>query len=178
MNLEWYRSWPSASDWAERKLDSVPHVVDNLPKLLMTNHDYRVVSDYQSWPNTSPGFCMLEWDIALDPWSRRAFAAEALIEPGQVLVAPYRFHDTWCMFQNNDGSGPTVNSITVKPGEETCDSFGLGCIYFPTKVLGQFLDYTNRSFTDSTFGKWYKENYGPARMTWRVHPQHLHAYDM
>jgi len=172
--MKWIRSWPSPTEMAEKKLENVPHVVDTIERMFMTDYNYMRCE----WPlDEVPGFCMLEWDIALDPLSRQAFAAEALLEPREILVAPYRFHDTWCMWIGSDGSGPSTNGRPVKLGETRCDSFGLVCIYIPTVILKEFLAVMNKfGFTDATFGKWYYEKYGQARMTWNVHPQHLHEY--
>jgi len=176
--LKWYRSYPAPEEIAEKKLETVPHIVDNLPRLLMTQYNMQRVE----WPQDEIGFCMLEWDIALDPIERRQFAAEALIEPREILVAPYRFHNTWVTWHGNDGGGPTFESRPTPSGCEHCgmdrtDSFGLGCIYFPQDVLQEFLKQMDGfGFTDYTFGKWYREKYGQARVTWRVHPQHLHEY--
>lgn len=178
---KWYRSWPSPSEWAEHDLGRVPHVVDNLPRLIMTGQNYKTVSELRSigtvdgWPDES--FCMLEWDIALDPIGMQYFAAHALLEPREILVAPYRFHDTWICWEGNTGGGPSTDSRPSNPNDSRCDSFGLGCIYLPRVVLNEFLDsMTHTGFTDGTFGAWYKERYGKARVTWEVHPQHLHDY--
>jgi len=173
--LLWYRSWPAPQEIAERQLESVPHIVDYLPKLLITDHNYR----HAPWPPNDPGFCMLEWDVALDPISRRAFAAEALIQPREVLVASYRFHDTEVCWLGNDGGGPTESSIPLREGQTRTDSFGLGCIYIPRSVLTEFLKVMDHlGFTDYTFGRWYHAHYGQARATWNVHPQHIHDYTL
>lgn len=177
--LQWVRSWPAAHEIAEKGLESRPHVIDSIPRLLITDQNYR----YAEWPTDLPGFCMLEWDVAVDPISRRAFAAEALVHPREVLVASYRLHDTEMSWQGNDGGGPSVGGRPVHSGCPSCgedrsDSFGLGCIYIPQLALRGFLavmDHTG--FTDYTFGRWYRENFGQARVTWRIHPQHLHEYE-
>jgi hypothetical protein len=179
MTLSWYRSWPAPQEFAERNLEERPHVIDGIPKLLITQQNYRDAP----WPQDTPGFCMLEWDIALDPVAQRMFAAEALIRPNEVLVASYRFHDTEALWVGNKGEGPTVESRPVYGGcpmcgEDRTDSFGLGCIYIPQAALQKFLAVMDHiGFTDYTFGRWYHEHYGQARVTWRVHPQHLHDYE-
>lgn len=184
MNIpRWYRSWPSPTDWAEHDLDIRPHVVDTLPRLMMSGQNYRTVGEYRSigtsdgWPIDRPGFCMLEYDVALDPVEMQLFASIALLEPQRILVAPYRFHDTWSSFQGNDGSGPSVTGRPIHVDEIEADSFGLGCIYIPRDILTEFLPTMDHlGFTDYTFGKWYHERYGKVRITWEVHPQHLHLY--
>lgn len=180
---QWYRSWPSDGDFAERDLEKVPHVIDDLPRLMMASFNYKTVSEYRSigtvdgWPDED--FCMLEWDVALDPHSRNLFSALATIEPRRVLVGPYWWHDSWIDFVGNDGRGPTLESRQVLPSDDTCDSFGLGCIYIPRVVLTEFLaQMGSLGFTDYTFGGWYRQKYGPARVTWEAHPQHVHDYSL
>jgi len=175
----WYRSFPSPSEIAEKQLETVPHIVDGLPKLLMANQNYNTVADYQPWPEDKPGFCMLEYDVALDSQGQRAFGALALVEPREILVAPYRWNNSWIHFVGNDGRGPTPESRPVHPTDRYCDSFGLGCIYIPVYILAEFLESMDHlGFTDYTFGQWYRGRYGPARLTWEVHPQHVHHYDV
>lgn len=180
MTLSWYRSWPAPEEWAAHDLDKVPHVVDQLPRLTMSAKNYQRVQ----WPKDLPGFCMLEWDIALDSLSRRRFITKALERPHEVLVAPYLFHDTVVCWVGNDGSHNSADDRPLRGGCEHCgedrtDSFGFGCIYFPQDVLREFLaqmDHTG--MTDDTFGQWYLPRYGQARVTWSVHPQHLHDYEV
>jgi len=183
MSLAWYRSWPSAADLAELANATPgslpPHVVDRLPHLEMAGKNYQHVA----WPEDIPGFCMLEWDVALDPVAMRAFAAEALVSPAEVLVAPYRIHDAWGCWRNpadataGQGAGPDPRGRPVTYPEAVTDSFGLGCIYMPRHVLLDFLARMDRlGFTDFTFGQWYRQRWGAARVSWRVHPQHLHDY--
>jgi hypothetical protein len=178
----WYRSWPSEGDMTTSC--HLPHIVDNLSRMIMSGQNYKTIAEYNSlqtangWPDDTPGFCMLEWDIALDPISRQQFASIAWNEPREILVAPYRFHDTWCMWQGNDGRGPTPDGRPIQYGELRCDSFGLGCIYIPRIVLLEFLGQMDKfGFTDGTFGKWYHSKYGQARVTWEIHPQHIHEYE-
>lgn len=122
---------------------------------------------------------MLEYDVALDSHGQMAFSALALLEPHMILVAPYRWNSSWIHFVGNDGRGPTEDSRPVHPVDKFVDSFGLGCIYIPVDVLHKFLDQMNHlGFTDGTFGKWYRQTYGPARVTWEVHPQHVHQYNV
>lgn len=174
--LKWYRSYPSLGDIAEleNKGPLPAHIQDQLPRLYVSGYKYLEVD----WPlYEKPGFCMLEWDIALDPWAMRQFASIALEEPREILVSPYRYHDTWCMWKGNNGGGPTLKSRPIKRGQKRTDSFGLGCIYIPSVILAEFLSIAT-DFSDATFGMWYHEKYGQARVTWKVHPQHLHEYPM
>lgn len=172
--LKWYRSWPTPGELTKFDNSIIPpHVCDTLPKIEISKYNYQNAI----WPDDKPGFCMLEWDIALDPVARRAFAAEALISPREILVANYRFHDTvigWI----GDGGGPSINGHPTNETHNRVDNIGLGCIYIPQVILQEFLAQMNHfGFTDYTFGKWHYEKYGSARLTHRVHPQHLHEYD-
>jgi len=172
MDLPWYRSWPAVEPEG-----IVPHVVDRLPRLRMSNYDYGTVTE---WPDTEPGFCLLEWDVALDPHARRAFAAEALVNPREILAAPYRFHDTWCQWVGGDGAGPSPDARPAHEDDRRADYSGLGCIYLPKVILTEFLERPRHEpggFSDATFGRWHHEHYGSVRLTWNIHPQHLHEYE-
>jgi hypothetical protein len=139
---------------------------------MMSQQNYRTIGEYRSL-----GTCMLEYDIALDPVEQQLFSAIALMEPQRILVAPYRFHDLWSTHIGNDGGGPSPCGRGLHLGEAESDSFGLGCIYIPRDILTEYLPTMDHlGFTDYTFGKWYRSRYGPARVTWDVHPQHLHLY--
>lgn len=184
--LNWYRSWPSEGDWAEleAKKHNFGYVVDNVPKIVMSGQNYKTVAEHNrpGWPDDRPGFCMLEWDVALDPIERMKFAGEALQHPYDILVANYRIQNS-CVNRLIDGT-----PIDDMDGEEAiagtskatrCETFGLGCIYIPQRVLQEFLGQMDHlGFTDFTFSHWYLKRYGQARVTWNVHPQHLHAYEV
>jgi hypothetical protein len=161
--LRWYRSWPSvfASDVPADR----PHVIDNLPRLLVSDYDYATVAE---WPSEGPGICLLEWDVALDERQRTQFAGLALLEPERVLAAPYLIGNTHICRVGND---------PVQPPATECATFGLGCTYLPYEAVRGFLSggLTNR-FTDTEFSFWYRDHVGPARVTWDIHPQHLHPY--
>jgi hypothetical protein len=182
MLIPWYRSWPAENEWHENDLERRNYVHDDLFRLYCKGSNYTNTT----WiplieKDHDYGFCMLEWDMALDKRSQLVFAGIAIIEPREILVAPYAFHNTWSCWIGNDGSGPSADSRPIKRNELYTDSFGLGCIYIPYQILVEFLDSgeatTPNGFTDSTFGKWYRQKYGQARVTWEIHPQHLHDYE-
>lgn len=154
----WYRSWPTDGDWARRS--NRAHVVDRLPRLHVSNFDYLTV---EKWPSERTGFCMLEWDVALDQRARTRFARIAKEHPARVLVAPY-----WYGAQG------------FLPNDKTeADAFGFGCIYFPAPVLLEAIEHFRAAGTrlcDMTFSHWHLRRFGPARVTWGVHPQHLHDF--
>lgn len=164
--VQWYRSWPLDT----KAFDGTrAWVVDRLPRLLMSGCDYNSV---ELWPHGGPGFAMLEWDVALDRRERAIFAEQALESPDEVLVGPYWKSYGGAMklvHRKNFQGGPT----TI--GAPTTDLFGFGCIYMPYGPLFEFLATEPDVFSDTTFSIWYRKTYGKARLTWDVHPQHLHG---
>lgn len=171
MTLAWYRSWP------DQVPDGLAHVIDGLPRLVMRDKNYATLADYQPWPQHDPGWCLLEWDIALASEERQRFEQHALSEPGRVLVAPYPLYPA--------GKPPAgvhrTKGRPISPGERWAETFGFGCIYFPQAVLDRWwaeppATYAKRGyFTDTTFATWYRTRYGLGEVDWSVHPQHLHG---
>ena len=159
MTYQWYRSWPSWWDNYEPNNGAPPHlrdrpyVVDSLPILEMSDFDYSTVK----WPAIDDdGFCMLEWDIALDRQGREAFENFVHINSSLVAVAPYHLSD---------------GRITAR---------SLGCVYFPIPVLNEFLYLRDKhqAFTDTHFFDWYERNMGKDAIrvcTYNVYPQHLNS---
>lgn len=159
--MRWYRSWPAVVP------EHRAYVCDHLPRLVMTGHDYATAE----LPADEPGFCMLEWDIALDQVGRALFVETALQLPGRVLVAPYSIYPV---------AGPPagVHRTVGRPiaeGAPWAETFGLGCVYLPQAVLRHWQATGPRELTDRSFSRWYHRTYGPAAVTWQVSPQHLHG---
>lgn len=137
--LNWYRSWPER---VPEHLQDRPRVIDNQPLLLMRNWDY------YTCPFPDEDLCMLEWDIALDRFSRERFVAEALKDREMVMTAPYRLSDGRMLYN------------------------GFGCVYLPRKVVTEFIkERPNELFSDSTFFRWY----GTPKICPNVYPQHLNT---
>lgn len=172
MSLTWWRSWPHPDETRAR---GRAHVIDDMPRLIMRGGDYATVEG--GLPDAEPGLCLLEWDVALGRRGRALFEEIALTEPHRILVAPYDIHP--------EGQGPTVvhklctdlakpgMRWPITPGMPVADSFGFGCIYLPRAVLARWRP--GKSMRDSTFSDWHIANVGRARVTWDVHPQHLHG---
>lgn len=170
--LTWWRSWPHPD---EPRQKGRAHVVDDLPRLIMRDGDYGTVEG--GLPDVEPGFCMLEWDVALGARERALFEDIAMEEPDRVLVAPYDIYP--------EGQPPTVVHKVCpdvsKPGmrfpantnDWTVHSFGFGCIYLPQRTLLPWP--SGKVMRDSTFSDWHIARHGHARLTWDVHPQHLHG---
>lgn len=169
MTLAWWRSWP------ELVPDGRAHVVDGLPRLVMRDCNYATLTDYQPWPDDEPGFCLIEWDIALDVVGRDRFVERALAQPDRVLVAPYTVRP-------DRGPPVLVHRTRGKPtrwGEPRTGTFGFGCIYFPTAILARWrAEMPARArghWTDTTFASWHLPRFGLADVEWAVCPQHLHG---
>lgn len=170
-NLNWYRSWPTAVP------EHRAYVKDSLPKLLMSECDYGKVEG--GLPSDDPGFCMLEWDIALSIDQRARFAELAEVNPDKILVAPYT--------KNYGGGGclqihRRMGFISIEEGSPKTDFFAFGCIYMPQKLLQEWhefrlrqLSHVSVAFNDTTFSQWHWDFHGPADVTWDVHPQHIHG---
>lgn len=169
MSLRWFRSWP----------ESVPrgraYVADGLPRLVMRDCNYATLADYQPWPELEPGFCLIEWDLALDRVGRDRFAERASAHPDRVLVAPYWLFPA--------GRAPMlVHRTRGRPtpwGEPRTELFGFGCIYFPRALMARWwaeMPARARShWTDTTFAEWHRAAVGRADVEWTVTPQHLHG---
>lgn len=173
--MHWYRSFPLDG---ERRAIGRAHVVDSLPRLVMRDCDYSTVKG--GLPVDEPGFCMLEWDVALGRRERDLFAEMALTDPDRVMVAPYDIFP--------EGQPPTLvhrHAADIrKPGHRVpvafsmteCHSFGFGCIYLPRSVVVAWQkDKPSAFFNDARFSDWHIARYGTARVIWDVHPQHLHG---
>lgn len=142
----------------------------------MRDQNYTTVPEYQPWPRHDPGWCLLEWDIALDRHGRDRFAAGALEHPDRVRVAPYLLYPP---------EGPRqvhrLHGTPLADGQPHADMFGFGCIYLPQTVLDAFWSDPPRRLTrtgvltDTVFSDWHRSRFGPVDVDWNVHPQHLHG---
>jgi hypothetical protein len=166
--LRWYRSWPEPGDRAFWKGTDRAHVIDSLPKLCMSGYDYFTAL----LPDDEPGFCLLEWDMALSRTERRDFAIAAARMPGRILVAPYDIYPTVgdeCVHRHENGA-------PIGMGWPVAATFGLGCIYIPQHVLQAFQRASGETvMTDATFSRFVFHQYGPTTVDWRFHPQHLNG---
>jgi hypothetical protein len=165
--LRWYRSWPqNRYDDDSRHA----HVVDHLPRVEIAGYDYMTATD--GLPIRKPGFCMLEWDLALESAERRRFAMVAARFPDSVLVAPYNLYpidgNPQCAHRYNGGT-------PVRTGSPVCDTFGLGCVYLPASILTAFLTSESASLgmTDASLSRFVLNHYGQTRIDWSFAPQHL-----
>lgn len=171
MALTWWRSWPAAGEIRAR---GRAHVIDSLPRLIMRDGDYSTIEG--GWPDVAVGLCLLEWDVALGARERALFEEQALEEPDRVLVAPYDVEVDGRRFYVHkvcpEPRRPGVR-FPAGPGSTEVDAFGFGCIYLPCELLFRWPG--RKPLRDSTFSDWHIANVGRARVTWDVHPQHLHG---
>jgi hypothetical protein len=175
--IRWYRSWPKHPSAGPAR--DHPHVYDHLPRILIDQYDYATavtVAGTESSPRLpydKPGFCLLEWDIALSSDERQRFAAKAMQRPDSVLVAPY-------MLYGIDGNPECAHRFIahgdpIGEGWPVCETFGFGCIYLPSLVIGRFMQdaVTDLGMTDASFSRYVFHAYGPTTVDWSFHPQHL-----
>ena len=143
----------------------------------MRDQNYATVSDFQPWPDIHPGWFMLEWDIALDRQSRERFAANAMLQPDRVRVAPYMlYYEGVPRRQVHRWGGKPIPD-----GQPRADMVGFGCIYFPQTVLDAFWDdpparlIRTGTLTDTVFSDWHRARYDHFDVDWSVCPQHVHG---
>lgn len=167
------RSWPATIP------ASRAYVQDDLERLIMDGHDYRVLADVDD------DIVLIEWDIAVGKEDLEAFAARARATPERVLVAPYRLYHfasgtdrprpLWA-HRRYEGSPETGRLIHVQPDEPVCHLFGLGMAYLPRALVREFLDAWPGHVSDGSFSGWHYRNapYPDVPVTWDIRPVHLH----
>lgn len=170
MTPGWYRSWPAAPPPGRARVE------DHLDRLTITDYDLWTAAE--GMPDDEPGWCLLEWDVALDSDERARFAEVAMEAPDRVLVAPY------LIFPVGSDQGVCVHKVALDrtrmahrtpaaAGRAEVDSFGFGCIYFPAALVARF--GARRRLADNVFSTWHIEQGLTARCDWSFHPQHLHG---
>lgn len=142
----------------------------------MRDQNYATVSQFQPWPDAEPGWCLLEWDIALDRASRERFAANAAQHPDRVRVAPYLLYPPAGPRQVHRWHGRPIGD-----GDPFADAVGFGCIYLPQPILDELWTDPPRRLTrtgvltDTVFSDWHRLRHGPVDVDWTVSPQHVHG---
>jgi hypothetical protein len=168
------RSWPQQIP---------PHrsyVQDDLERLVMTDHDYRVLAGLDD------DLVLLEWDIAVGQEELRAFIARVRADPTAVLVAPYRLYEAhsgrpskpaWAHRRFVRGD---MFTEFISPGDEFCHLFGFGMVYLPRDLVRRYLaDNADEQFNDVRFSSWhYRHSDRPnVPIMWDARPVHVH-YDI
>jgi hypothetical protein len=170
--LHLIRSWPQTIPPGRS------YVCDDIPKLVIDNHHYGALADI-------PGdVLLLEWDMAVGQEDIRQFAHHALIDPGRVLVAPYKIYadayglssDVWA-HRKWDGRGMGTISpdgaMSIRDGDPFCNLFGLGMIYLPQALVQGFAGFATH-FGDKEFSMWHYQYVArEVPVAWEVRPVHL-----
>lgn len=172
------RSWP------EQVPEGRSHVVDQLPRYVMGDYDYRGVESMLR-PQDA-GLAILEWDMAVHPDEMACFLERCRDEPDRTLVTPYKIwcrtgenefleddQQFWCLRRYNDEAKTSMRFCNE--GDEAAHLFGLGLTYIPREVLLDFLGAFPGHFSDGSFSAWhyeYVEHETP--IAWDVRPIHLH----
>ena len=160
------RSWPTHIP------EGRSYVVDAIPRLLMSQLDYRPPLEAMEPDDV----LLIEWDIAVGKHELLVFAERARDSPEQILVAPYRIYrgekysdlgqDMWA-HRHWDGTADPPGSTfprfggwqPVMTGEPTANLFGFGLIYLPRELISAFMasNFSNL-FGDAQFGMWHYTN--------------------
>jgi hypothetical protein len=143
--MKWFRSWPRDAG-INPELKKRGRVIDSIPLLLIHNYDLTTSEDFWS---IDENFALLEWDIAVSLEDRRAWGKHCEAFPDMVHAVRYPQYTengtVWTPFKRIDG----------------IFQLGFGMIYFPIKVVNDFIKETydpNRKttwFTDGEFSRWY-----------------------
>lgn len=164
--LKLIRSWP------EKIPDGRSYVVDQIPKVVIENHDYRRLDQLND------DVLLLEWDIAVDKPDLEAFAACARSHASDVLVAPYLLYTPSPIWAHRTWPGNAMTPEGAKPvslGAATCNLFGLGMAYLPRQLISSFCrsGWSNH-FGDVEFSMWHYHNVSTdVPIMWTVRPIHL-----
>ncbi len=138
----------------------------------MKDYDYLTVD---AWPEHD--LCLLEWDVAIDPFDMVRFARYAQDASQRIIVAPYRIgHGRWVhQDESNRRTTRVVDRIHSVPDyAPSCDRFGMGCIYLPWAIVREWLSTKPDRWTDGTFSEWYYHTHGRTPIIWTVRVAHLH----
>ena len=164
--MRWVRTWP------ERIPPGRSYVVDGIPKILMSGHDYAPVLAQLDGDTV-----IVEWDLAVSPEDIRAFENWCEIDPEEVHVAPYRLYPVSTGLPAPVWAHRRVGRASpwITKGDAECDLFGFGLVYLPLAVVRRHLDAKLGVTGDARFSQWhYGAGLGPVQVHWDVRPIHLH----
>jgi hypothetical protein len=149
-------------------------VVDGIDRLVISDQHYGPLADVDD------DVLLLEWDIAAGQEQLIRFAQAARIDPGRVLVAPYRIYPAGVWAHRRwDGTGTgTVSPVGASPiatGDPVCNLFGFGMTYLPRGLPRQFTESGwSAHFGDVPFSMWHHQHVTPVvPICWDVRPVHL-----
>lgn len=163
--MRWVRTWP------ERIPPGRSYVVDGLPRIEMSGHDYGPVLAQLDGDTV-----IVEWDIAVSAEDKARFEDFCLMTPGKVQVAPYRLYPVstnlpWPVWAHRLN---WKNPPWIVQGEPYCDLFGFGLVYLPHAVVGSYLVTDPGVVSDARFSQWHHAaGLGPVPVHWDVRAVHL-----
>lgn len=171
--MQLLRSWP------EQVPEGRAHVVDDIPRLVMRDYDYRA-----PLAEVDDDVLLIEWDLAIGKEDLAEFARRARAAPDRVLVAPYRLYH---YSSNRDRAEPiwvhrryegTPESGTLRhvtEADATCHLWGLGLTYLPRWVVAKFVAEWGGTLSDGALSGWhYRHVQQEVPITWDIRPVHLH----
>lgn len=171
--MQLLRSWP------EQVPPGRAHVVDDVPRLLMRDYDYRA-----PLAEVDDDVLLIEWDLAIGKEDLAEFARRAKAAPERVLVAPYRLYHyssdrdrpapIWA-HRRYEGTPEAGTLRHVTEADQTCHLWGLGLTYLPRHVIAAFVAAWGGTLTDGALSGWHYRNVaGDVPITWDIRPVHLH----
>jgi hypothetical protein len=168
------RSWPAEIP------DGRSYVMDDIPKFVMTQFDYRGLAELDD------DVVLIEWDIAVGGEQLATFMDRAKAEPNRVRVAPY------LLYRGGRGDGqrqvpfychrirePGTRSWVKGPQDKVCHMFGFGLIYLPRQIIVDYLEHPRTQgepFGDTQFSRWHMRyaKHREVPIDWDCHAVHLH----
>lgn len=161
------RSWPAV----------VPphraHVVDDIPRYVMAEFDYRPLFD-----EVADDVLILEWDIAVSAEGLDAFKDLIRSMPGQVVAAPYRIY----RLKRDPGPHWVMRRFEgdelrwVSDDDDSSHLFGFGMTYIPRALWRAYAAEVKTGFVnDNVFSRWHHANVqAEVAIPWHIQPVHLH----
>ena len=156
------------------------YVVDDAPRLLNRDHDYRGLI------NLADDVIQLDWDTAVSREDLETFAKRTRSNPDRVLVAPVLVYPSrkrrglttpvWNVRRYLPG-GQAMRYCT--PQDTGAHLFGFGMVYLPAELLAGFARVLGSPqfprFGDMEFAGWHHRHVTPeAEIAWDVRPVHVH----
>lgn len=166
------RSWPAVVP------DGRCYVQDTTERLVMSDYDYRVLSDVDD------DVVLIEWDLAVDRDQFDVFLTRVAAAPDDVLVAPYKLYAPisrridleHSIYAHRRYTSDESAMRFVTEDDHTCHLFGFGLVYLPRALVGAYLaEHPDAHFDDGAFSGWHYRNVRQdVPIAWETRPVHLH----
>lgn len=164
--MRWVRTWP------ERIPAGRSYVVDGLPRIEMSGHDYAPVLGQLDGDTV-----IVEWDLAVSREDMDRFTSICEFAGGRVRVAPYVLYPVSTGLPEPVWAHRHVgrNPAWIKTGDLSCDLFSFGLVYLPHAIVKRYLETDPGVAGDARFSQWHHAaGLGPVPVCWDVRPVHLH----